>query len=398
MKSAFSGIGAALAALALFEVSMQPSWKDRIELSAIFLVMAATMTAANWWLPRRARRNRSFRLTIAVLALTGFVIVVGGTLGVANRMFLSQHDLKLLLVVLAFGMASAVAFALTVSRTFTTDLDRLADTASSVARGSLDTRADLDRRDELGQLADSIDLMIDQLDRAEMARHTDAVTRREFFAAVGHDLRTPLASLQVAIEAFQDGMVEDPDAYFDSMNRDVAALSALVDDVFLLARIDSGQLVTEMVAVDLTEIADEAIDLLRPLAARQDVEVALHATDRVMVEATSESVSRVMRNLIDNAIRHAPPGSAVSVKVLATGGQAIVRVVDEGSGFSEEFIPVAFDRFTREDSARARDTGGSGLGLAIAQGVVNALDGEIWAEPGPGGRVGFCLPVMAHVG
>jgi len=98
-----------------------------------------------------------------------------------------------------------------------------------------------------------------------------------------------------------------------------------------------------------------------------------------------------MRNLLDNAIRYAPGGSAVTVAVSQDEGASVI-VIDEGPGFSEEFVEHAFDSFTRSDSHRNRDTGGTGLGLAIAKGFVTALDGEIWAESGPGGKVGFRLP------
>jgi signal transduction histidine kinase len=98
-----------------------------------------------------------------------------------------------------------------------------------------------------------------------------------------------------------------------------------------------------------------------------------------------------MRNLIDNAIRHAPVGSVVTVEVNRDAG-ATVMVLDEGPGFSDAFLPFAFESFSRSDADRSRETGGAGLGLAIAKGFVSALDGEIWAEPGPGGKVGFRLP------
>jgi signal transduction histidine kinase len=104
-----------------------------------------------------------------------------------------------------------------------------------------------------------------------------------------------------------------------------------------------------------------------------------------------EALGRVIRNLLDNAVRHSPDGAEIVVAVGADGSPS-VTVVDQGEGFAPDFIDVAFDRFTRGDPARMRDKGGSGLGLAIASGFVSALDGEMWAEPGPGGTVGFRLP------
>lgn len=395
MKPVIAALGTFLFGLTIFEIVMRPSWAERGELGSIFLVMALAMALANWWLPRWARRNKTIRSTVAALGLTGFLIVVGGAVAVADRMFVSRHDLTLLLVVLAFGMVSAVVFAIAVSRTITSDLDVVADGASRVAGGAVDIRVTLERRDELGRLALAIDQMIRQLELAETQRQVDAEGRRHFFAAVGHDLRTPLASLRSAIEALEDGLVDEPARYLESMGHDVEALSRLVDDVFLLARIDTGQLQIVRTSVDLTELVDETIDLLRPLAENRGVTVRLITATRVIASGTDEALSRVMRNLIDNAIRHAPESSEVTVEVIGGSDVATVRVSDEGDGFSKEFIPAAFDRFTRGDTARARSSGGSGLGLAIARGYVAALGGEIWAEPGPGGKVGFRLPVGA---
>jgi signal transduction histidine kinase len=147
----------------------------------------------------------------------------------------------------------------------------------------------------------------------------------------------------------------------------------------------------ETMPTDLTDVADEAMEVLLPVATRENVDLVLQAPSRVVVRTGPEAVSRVMRNLLDNAIRYAPEGSAVTISV-SQGDGASVLVLDEGPGFSEDFVAQAFDSLTRSDSDRNRDTGGTGLGLAIAKGFVTALDGEIWAEPGPGGRVGFRLP------
>jgi signal transduction histidine kinase len=306
-------------------------------------------------------------------------------------MFISGHDLTLLLVVLGFAFVAAVGFAIAVAGPLTWDLDRVASVADQVSEGDLTVRSDVQRGDEVGRVAGAFDAMIEALEEAAEQRDRDEESRRRFFAAVGHDLRTPLASLLAAIEALEDGVAPDPARYLHSMERDVAALSALVDDLFLLSRIDSGSISIASEPVDVTELADEAIEVLRPVAHRAGVSLRLEADHRTVVPGGTEAVSRAMRNLIENAIRHAPTGSDVVVEV-RSGTGATVRVLDEGPGFDPGFVDHAFDRFTRADDARSRDTGGSGLGLAIARGFVDALGGEIWAEPGPGGTVAFHLP------
>jgi signal transduction histidine kinase len=197
--------------------------------------------------------------------------------------------------------------------------------------------------------------------------------------------------MQAAVEALRDGVATDPDRYYGSLLSDLTALHSLVDDLFLLARIQAGDVNVDTVATDVTDVADEAIEVVRPVATREDVELVLVADERVVVDTGPEAVSRVLRNLLDNAVRHAPSGSTVRVSV--EGGEgARVTVLDDGPGFDPEFIAHAFDSFSRPDNARARADGGSGLGLAIAEGFVVALGGEISAMPGPGGAVSFTLP------
>jgi signal transduction histidine kinase len=392
MRALLASVAAILIGLAVFEVTMQPSGSDRLELATIFIIMAAASSAAAALLPRVARRSNRLVMTMFALSLVSLVVVVFGLAITANRMFISDHDLTIVLIVLGFGLLAALGFAVSASAALTSDLRNMAQTADEVAHGDLTARTNVTRADEIGRLALGIDEMAGRLEETDIARAHEDERRRQFFAAVGHDLRTPLASAQVAVEALRDGVAADPDRYYASLQRDIGALHALVDDLFLLARIQSGDMSIESMPTDLTDVADEAIEVLLPVATKENVELVLDAPTRVIISTGPEAVSRVMRNLLDNAIRYAPAGSAVTVEVSQNGGASVI-VRDEGPGFSEEFIDHAFDSFSRSDRDRNRETGGTGLGLAIAQGFVVALDGEIWAEPGPGGEVGFKLPM-----
>ncbi len=370
---------------------MQPSGSDRFELGVIFAVMAIAGAVSAVVLPVIAQRSRRLVNTLFALSLISLVIAAGGLAVTASRMFLSRHDLTLVLVVLGFGLLASLGFAMTASRALTSDLTRMAETTQDVAGGRLTARTGVARADEVGQLARGIDEMARRLEDASSARADEDERRRRFFAAVGHDLRTPLASAQAAVEALRDGVAPDRDRYYASLLGDLQALRSLVDDLFLLARIQSGDMAYERMPTDLTEVADEAMEVLLPVASMEDVRLVLEAPQRVIVLTAPQAVSRVMRNLLDNAVRYAPAGSLVTVSVSNDDGAKVV-VRDEGIGFSDVFLPEAFDSFSRSDTDRSRSTGGSGLGLAIAKAFVTALDGEIWAEPGPGGTVGFRLP------
>lgn len=396
MRPVVWSLGPVVVGLAVFEIAMQPSWAERVELGSIFGMMALVMATSARWLPRVARRNRSIKITVLALSLAAFSIVVGGVIAVGNLMFLSPHDLTLLLVVIAFGVVSAVGFAITVSGPLTADLDRLSDSATRVASGRLETGLALDRRDEVGRLSVALEWMVQQLDEAESARRAVARSRREFFAAVGHDLRTPLASMRAAVESIRDGVATEPSRQLEAIEQDVAVLSNLVEDIFLLARLDSGAVELVSERVDVTEIADETVEILRPLARRREVEVSLRADGRFLAIGHSESIGRVLRNLGDNAVRHAPPGTSVLVDVTCADGRVLVSVSDAGPGFDPEFQEVAFDRFSRSDFSRDRATGGSGLGLAIARSLVESMGGSIWIAPGVGGLVSFDLPASVR--
>ncbi|NHZ70077.1 MAG: HAMP domain-containing protein [Proteobacteria bacterium] len=384
-------VAAVLGGLALFQITMQPSGSERVELGIIFIVMAIASALAAMFLPVVARRSRRLITTLFALSLISLVIAAFGLTVAASRMFFSDHDLTLVLVVLGFGLLASLGFALTASKALTSDLRRMANATSDVALGDLTARTNVDRVDEIGQLARGIDEMAERLEQASLEREHEDARRRQFFAAVGHDLRTPLASAQVAVEALRDGVAADPDRYYLSLQKDLNALHSLVDDLFLLARIQAGDMAFESTPTDITDVADEAIEVVLPVATKNDVRIVLVAPSRVVVDTGHEAVSRVLRNLLDNAVRHAPAGSTVRVEVDGRDG-ATVHVKDEGVGFDPDFIGEAFESFSRSDSARNRETGGAGLGLAIAHGFVTALDGDIWAEPGPGGKVAFRLP------
>ncbi len=394
MRAILALLGLVVVGIGLFEVTMQPSSSEREQLLLVFLAMVVVAAAGAWWLPRWAASARSLRLTVVLLALSS-VLLVGAAVSVsASMMFLSAHDLNLLLVVLGFGSGLGLAFGWMVARPLVRDLGAIRRTADAVAAGELTARTGVDRPDEVGVVASAVDDMAARLYDSDVARRRDERARREFLAAIGHDLRTPLAAMQAAVEALQDGIAPDPDRYLRSMDTDLAVLRSLVDDLFLLARIEAGELKVALLPVDLAELADEAIEAMEPVARRRNIHLRLETEGAVNTVGGPDALGRVIRNLVDNAIRHAPERSEVLVQV-SNGQGARLEVVDRGPGFPAEFVESAFGSFVRADPSRARDTGGAGLGLAIAHGVVAAHGGEIWAAPGPGGRVGFRLPGAA---
>ncbi len=395
MKAIVGLLGVVVLGIATFEVTMRPSAAERFQIIAIFVAMAVVAAAVGLLFPRfiAFRSLQSSVIAIAVLAVA--LVVMSAVLSAALMSF-SVHDMTVLVVVLAFGLGLGLMTAMALARPLADDLDRIRETADRVAHGDLEVRTGVARHDELGMAAGAIDAMIARLQAATQERSRQQAARREFLAAVGHDLRSPLAALRATVEALEDGLSPDPERYLGSMRADVDALSQLVDDLFLLSTIESGNLTFERMPVDVAEIADESLEALQPVARQCEVELRLEVDGRVAAAAGPAQVGRVIRNLVDNAIRHSPPGSEVVVEVANSDG-ALVTVTDEGPGFAPDMLVKAFDGFVTGDPARSRSSGGAGLGLAIARGLVEAHGGSIWAEAGNGGKVVFALPVLASM-
>jgi two-component system, OmpR family, sensor histidine kinase BaeS len=369
--------------LLLTELSMQPTAAERTSLAGIYLV-AAVVTVAVFLAGRAAStRLRSIGSSLQLIAVASVGVAVLAVLLAAQTMFISVHDRNLVLAALTLGVGLGSALAIAFGRRAGEDLRRVSEAAGRLARGELDARAGVDRRDEVGRLAATFDAMASQLGASQEERGV-------FLASVGHDLRTPLASLRATLEALQDSVMEVDDRLLAGMHRDVLHLQRLVEDLFLYAGTEAGTLVLRPEMVDLAELADETAEVFGAIARGRGVDVRVTGPGwAVIVEADPWALGRVLRNLVDNAIRHSPLTGTVTVAVSLEDSRPTVTVIDEGPGFSDLNRP--FDRFTRGDDARTRDGSGAGLGLSIARGLVEAHGGSISLEPGPGGRVRVVL-------
>ena len=343
-------------------------------------------------MPRSARGmnrlgRRFLAATLGVLAMAMLMIAIA-----AQAMFINSHDLRLLMWALVPAVMAAAVVAMLLARPVAQDAKRICDAAMRVADGDLSARTGVRRNDELGEAAEMFDVMVARLDSIEYERAL-------MLSAISHDLRTPLAALRASVEAIRDGVAPDPDQYLTGMERQVTALSSLVDDLQLHSRFVSGTLELRRTRLDLTELVDEAMETLRPLAEPRRIKLLLETDRRYLIDADGSQIARVLRNLLDNAIRHAPDDSVVLVQVEAVegdgvdSGRARLRVIDQGAGFPPEFQSRAFEPFTRADEARDVRTGTAGLGLSIARGIVLAHEGTVGIGEGPGGVIEIELPL-----
>jgi signal transduction histidine kinase len=375
-----------VAGLLVAELAMDVTPADRRLLYTVFGAVAVSTFAAAAVALKLATRFSSLRTSLRVVAFAAVAVTGAAVAVAAQTMFIESHDLTLVLVALVLGVGLGGVVASAVGRPLTADLTAVSATAGRVASGDLGARTGIDRRDELGDAARALDEMIVKLETSEEER-------RRLLTSIGHDLRTPLASMQAAVEALQDGVAPDPAAYLRGIALDLDLLTHLVDDLFLLSRIDAGRLDLSSAEIDLAELADEAAEAVAPVAARRRIRVLVSTPGRIGVIGDPAALGRVFRNLLTNALRHSPDDGEVRVELTRGESQVKIVVIDQGEGFSDEIRPRAFERFARADDSRNRESGGTGLGLAIARAIVGAHGGTIAIEDGPGGRVSFALPI-----
>jgi signal transduction histidine kinase len=309
----------------------------------------------------RILRRRSITANVSVVALVAVGSVVAGVLGAAEAMFISAHDLRVVLIVLAEAGAVGLATALALGRW--------------LARQSVWER-----------------------EAAARERAVEA-SRRELVAWVSHDLRTPLAGLRAMAEALEDGVVDDPAQvaeFHGRIRRETDRLSGMVDDLFELARIHAGTLQLHLDRVSLADLVSDAVASVSPAAAAKRVQVWAAPGYWPTVVGSDSELGRVVRNLLANAIRYTPADRAVLVAAGADGDGAWLAVQDACGGIPASDLPRVFDVAFRGEAARSKD-GGAGLGLAIARGLVEAHRGRIAVQNvAPGCRFVVRLPVAAE--
>lgn len=358
---------------------------------AATLAIAALVLVVGFVLRRGTARMRTLRSQLLLITFCGIAVAAITSWVLADLMILDEDQLRPMLAVLGVTAVVAAVLIAIASGRLGSDARQLEVTVHRIEDGERELGPSLRRNDELGHISLALEGLTARLAALEAERATLDAERAHMLSSISHDLRSPLAALHAALEALIDGLAPDPDRYLRSMQADVDALAALIDDFFLLARIEGGRLALDLGSVDLSECCDEAIEALTPTAHARGVHLHLVAADHVHVQGNASALGRVVRNLLDNAIRHAPRGSTVEVAV-SEEGRPVVSVVDTGAGFPLEFADRAFDRWSRADESRSRETGGVGLGLAIARGLLDAHGGRIWIDPPPGGRVSFELP------
>ncbi|SDE43074.1 two-component system, OmpR family, sensor histidine kinase BaeS [Thermus arciformis] len=260
-------------------------------------------------------------------------------------------------------------------------VQQLAEAAEAYRQGDRRRRARVVGQDEVAEVARSFNLLLDTLERKE-------AEEKRLFADIAHDLRTPLTVLQADLEAMEDGLMPCNPENLRRLQEEVRFLARLVEDIRLLTQAEEGALRLSPTALDLRAFSQRILDRFHTRAETKGVRLSLEGK-ALLAWADAEAFSRILQNLLDNAVRHTPPGGRVEVALEEEDRWARVEVRDTGPGLRPGEEEKVFQRFYRGDPARTR--GGSGLGLAIAKALAEAMGGRLEAANREEGGAVFAL-------
>ncbi|MCX3061690.1 sensor histidine kinase [Streptomyces beihaiensis] len=342
-------------------------------------------------------RRRSLIVSLTVVAAVAVTAMLAGTLTVAWAMFLNSHDLGVVTTVVAMAAVVSLATALLLGRWVAARSRDLARAARSFGDGGDFAPPAEPATAELADLTRELAATSAKLAASRDRERALEASRRELVSWISHDLRTPLAGLRAMSEALEDGMAADPDRYLRQIRAEVERMNDMVGDLFELSRIHAGALVLSPQRISLYDLVGDALAGADPLARAHGVRLDGDAVAALPVEVDAKEMSRVLGNLLVNAIRRTPADGTVAVAArAATDGDGVVLSVTDGcGGIPEDDLARVFDTGWRGSDARTPPSG-AGLGLAIVRGIVEAHRGHAAVRNVPGGcRFEVTLPRSA---
>jgi two-component system, OmpR family, sensor histidine kinase CpxA len=285
---------------------------------------------------------------------------------------MNRAEVALRLLV-AFSVSGVICYLLTIY--LTGPILRLREVAQQLAQGKLSTRATpiIERRgDELGALARDFNTMADHIQEL-------ISTQRQLILDISHELRSPLARLNVALDLAKEGKAGN--LPFDRMESDLTRLDEMIGRLLMIAKVDTASMPVEMTSVDLTEIVGQIVDDARFEAQKRDVVVVIEAREHYHVRGNAELLHSAIENIVRNAVRYTSVGTSVEVSLKREdNSQLSIEIRDHGNGVPDNELGRIFQPFHRVAEARDRESGGVGLGLAIADRIVRLHGGFIRAE------------------
>jgi signal transduction histidine kinase len=349
----------------------------------------------------RLLSRRSLGVQVIVIGLTATVTTAAGVLLAAHWMFIEQHDVAVLAVVLVASSAVSLGAATRLGASFGREADNVVELARQLADPvTVSSTRNATNTEEMRRVTAELHEVSQRLEASREREQSLEVSRRELVAWVSHDLRSPIAAVRAMAEALEDGVVDDSESvarYHRAIRQETERLSQLVDDLFELSRITAGALAPDETTIPLRQLIDDVLDSVSTAALSRGIDVVTQIDDATDALVPGSYLHRALRNVLDNAIRHTPVGGTVSIGWSTGDGLLRIDVSDECGGIPTSDLPRVFDVAFRGDTARTRDHGGGGLGLAIARGLLDLHDGTIEVDNRERGcRFSLRLPVSTR--
>ncbi|WP_058631704.1 sensor histidine kinase [Microbacterium oxydans] len=362
-------------------------------------LLAAVVVAALTLALLRMLRRRSVRAQLMLVASAGVVTMAASVVAIAVEMYISTHDLTVLLAVIGVSLVLGLATAWVAARAMRASFDRFSASLEEMGRGGVIVAGAGGSREldglsmQLAEVSAKVDAANAELERLDSAR-------RRFFAWISHDLRTPLTAVRALAESIEDGAADAPERFAGQVRAQVETMSRMVDELFELSKLTSGAVQLQTQQVELLDVVSDAVADVAVAAAAHDVRIVERGVGGHMLWADPNQLGRIIVNLLTNAIRHAPRGTEIVISATeADRNRLVLGILDHGAGVAVEDLDRMFDVGWREDAARtsAGDQGGvasgAGLGLSIARGLARAHGGEVFAErTDEGFRMNVLLP------
>ncbi|WP_327402639.1 HAMP domain-containing histidine kinase [Streptomyces sp. NBC_01288] len=349
---------------------------------------AGVLGAGALWLLRR----RSLTASVSVVAAVAVTAMLAGTLAVAQAMFLSRHDLSVVTTVVAMAAVVSLLTALLLGRWVVARSRELVLAARDFGDGGDYSAPARPGNAELADVSRELAATSAKLAESRDRERALESSRRELVAWISHDLRTPLAGLRAMSEALEDGVAADPGRYLRQIRTEVERLNDMVGDLFELSRIHAGSLALTRSRMSLYDLIGDALAGADPLAREHGVRLVGDRIEPVPVEVDGKEMSRVLGNLLVNAIRRTPADGTVAIAAERSADGVVLSVTDGCGGIPEDDLPRVFDTGWRGTHARTPPAG-AGLGLAIVRGIVEAHQGRAAVRNVSGGcRFEVTLP------
>ena len=380
----------------------------------------AVFIGATTWVLLRLLRRASVLTQICLVVVATVAVLVAGMVSAFNAMFISARDLEVMWYILATASAVAVALSLMLGAGVSRNAAHLVDAARRLGRGETLEHTVADGKgsapamtSELAELAKELEASSRSLAESREREAALETARRELVSWISHDLRTPLASMRAMTEALEDGMASDVQGYYRKIIGQTEQMTAMVNDLSELSKIQAGTLRLRAEPLDLYDLVSDALSDLAPLAAKRGIRLDGGGERECMAVADGPSLARAVRNILLNAIIYSEPSSDVHISVGRDGvgrdgpegknaGNAVIAVQDQCGGIPDEDLPHLLETGWQKDPARRTSEAlqgsysGAGIGLSMVAGIVKAHGGSVTVDNVEGGcRFVLSLPAGA---